>query len=249
MSSLHVAAKTWNNASETLEQVNRRIHDGVPLDQLDARADRYVSRLFELYPFAEPKDFQTSLEIGSGTGYIMKGLKRYLTARGVQHPKIIGLDIAENMLAKAHANIGADPTFDFLLYDGITVPLPDHSIDFIYSVAAMQHIPKPYVYNLFFEIRRLLKDTGFAVIHLLSWRILEHQEKEWPWRTEIYNQVHQVEAHWHHFYSIDELNAVLKVGCGFPFVTMNSDIMLCVGNAEKKITASVSPIAYDAKFA
>jgi hypothetical protein len=95
----------------------------------------------------------------------------------------------------------------------------------------MQHIPKPFAYNLFFEIQRLLAPNGFAVIHLLSFANLAQQQQHWPWKREIDQQVGRVPGeHWHHFYSADELRQVLTVGTGYPHVHVHEHdgIWVCV---------------------
>jgi SAM-dependent methyltransferase len=206
---LAAAAKVWNDPSESLESVNRRIHDGVALDSLADRAKSYVDQIFGLFPYARPKDNASIMEIGSGVGYIMQAMEDGCRERGITPRKIIGLDIAEHVIAKAKSRLGDRPRLSFVLYDGISVPLPDKSFDMIYSVAALQHVPKPYVYNLFLEIRRLLKDDGHAVIQLLGFKLLPKQEQFLPWRDEIRNQIYRVEGHWHHFYSAEELLFVL----------------------------------------
>jgi len=129
------------------------IHDGFKTEkELVERGDRYMEFLFSPFPDLKlPRGFR-ALEIGSGLGYIMEALERYAQIQGVPAERIIGLDIAANMLEKAKARISSRP-FDFLHYDGVHVPFEDGSLDFVYSVASLQHIPKPFVYNLFFEIK------------------------------------------------------------------------------------------------
>jgi ubiquinone/menaquinone biosynthesis C-methylase UbiE len=217
VSDLAAAAKVWNDPSESLDSINRRIHDGVPLESLVARAGSYVDQIFGIFPYARPKDGASFMEIGSGVGYIMEAMDAGSRARGIIPREIVGLDIAEHMIAKAKSRLGNKPRFSFVNYDGIDIPVPDKSFDVIYSVAALQHVPKPYVYNLFFEIYRLLKDDGHAVIHLLGFKVLPRQEQLLAWRDEVRNQVHQVEAHWHHFYSVEELQFVLPAS-GFKHV-------------------------------
>ena len=184
-SDLEAAAQTWNIRDETLESVNSRIHDGVPLNDLETRAQRYVASIFSLFPYASLTNDATVMEIGSGTGYIMEALDSYLKSQGIRLQRIVGLDIAEHMIEKAKQRLGERPGLSFLHYDGINIPAPDKSFDMIYSVAALQHVPKPYIYNLLFEICRLLKDDGYAVIQLLGFKLLPEQEKFFPWRDEV----------------------------------------------------------------
>jgi ubiquinone/menaquinone biosynthesis C-methylase UbiE len=208
-SDLSAAAKVWNNPSESLDSVNRRIHDGAPLEALAARGQWYVDQIFGLFPYAHLKDGASVMEIGSGVGYIMEAMDKGARARGITLGKIMGLDVAEHMLERAMSRLSGNPIFSFIHYDGLHVPLPDRSLDLIYSVGSLQHVPKPYVYNLFFEIRRLLKSDGHAVIQLLGFKLLPKQEKLLPWRDEIHRQIYRIEGHWHHFYSAEELQHIL----------------------------------------
>jgi SAM-dependent methyltransferase len=199
----------WNDPSESLANVNRRIHDGVPLESLSARGQSWVDHIFDLFPYRRPKDNASIMEIGSGVGYIMEAMGNGCSERGIRPGQIIGLDIAEHMIARASARLYGNPMFSFVHYDGVRVPLPDQSLDFIYSVSSLQHVPRPYVFNLFFEILRLLKRDGYAVIHLIG---VKHLPKTTtPWREEIERQVSQGVGHWHHYYSTEELQAVFWV--------------------------------------
>lgn len=186
---LSAAAATWDDPNENIEATNARIHDGVPIDKLEDRADSYIQTIFGLFPYIQLPQQPTCLEIGSGTGYIMEALDRELTRQRKSPLWIGGLDIAKNMLAKAKARLGKKKLFKFFLYDGMSVPLPEESVDFIYSVAALQHVPKPYVYNPFFEMLRIVKQEGFVAIHLLSFKHLAVQEQFFPWREEIKQQI------------------------------------------------------------
>jgi ubiquinone/menaquinone biosynthesis C-methylase UbiE len=208
-SDLAAAARTWNILDEPLESVNRRIHDGVSLDDLEQRANHYVAAMFNLFPYASLKNDASVMEIGSGTGYIMEALDSYAKSQSIRLQRIVGLDIAEHMIEKAKRRLGERPEFSFVHYDGVSVPLPDKSFDMIYSVAALQHLPKPYVYNLFFEIRRLLKDDGHAVIQLLGFKHLPKSEQLLSWRDEVRNQIYRIEGHWLHYYSAEELLFVI----------------------------------------
>jgi len=231
---LDAAAAAWDASRETLEQVNWRIHDGVQADQLDARADGIIAKLFSLFELSKLR-IERVLEIGSGVGYLMEAVER----RTRKHPdrqEIVGLDISASMIAKAKERLAGTPSyqsglFRFESYDGVAMPFPDGHFDLIYSAAALQHIPKPYVYNLFFEIKRTLKDTGLAALQFLPFSLLPQQETQWPWRTEILQQIGQVPSgHWHHYYSSDELEHVLRHGTGFPHVQIDAsdNLWVCV---------------------
>jgi ubiquinone/menaquinone biosynthesis C-methylase UbiE len=245
---VQVAAKAWEVENEDLDAVNRRIHDGVKeAVELQHRADKYVDQLFNRFNYVN-WDIETALEIGSGTGFIMEALERRTRPAG-NGRKIIGLDISNSMIAKARERLRNSPylqsgLFDFALYDGVNVPFPADHFDLIYSVAALQHIPKPYVYNLFFEIKRILKPRGTAILHFLPFSSLERQEKMIPWKVEIEQQIGlRPGRHWHHFYSEEELDAVLRV-TGFQHIHLTPGIYACIRRTQLSLPDSFNPESY-----
>jgi len=224
------AAATWDSANESLEHTNARIHDGVPLHLLEARADGYVTNILTKFRLSLPQR-PAIMEIGSGTGYIMEAMDRRLNSDGNPASSITGLDIARNMLEKARTRLGGRNPFRFQLYDGITPPLPPGSFDLVYSVAALQHVPKPFVYNLFIETKRLLKPGASAVFHLMPFSNLQKWKENgvpYSWADEIANQVYNREAHWHHFYTRDEVDMILRYGTGFQRVEFDESEELWV---------------------
>lgn len=192
---------------EDLDSLNARIHDGVPVDQLYARAAGYVTTgtrdLFEV----KPEPGARVLEIGSGVGWPMQAT---LDA----HPgigRMTGLDISKNMIDQGRRrfaqldNAGdyADK-IEFVRYDGRTFPFEDDSVDFVYSYASLQHIPKEHAYFVFREAFRVLSPGATAVLHYLSVRQIPQQQDEFE--DECRAHVEGVEAkHWHFFYSFEEL--------------------------------------------
>jgi len=242
------AARTWNRV-ESLGETDNRIHDGTGGEEaLRARATWYVeSLLFGRFPQAVPPAAAEVLEIGSGVGWIMQAMNEYLSSLGVSPGRIVGLDVAPNMLAKARQRLGDSAPYDFRLYDGTAIPCADRSFDLIYSVACLQHVPRPYVFNLFFEIRRILKKKGFGLLHFLSTEALPEQEALVPWRVEIERQVKAQEGHWHHFYTRQELADVLAI-TGFPYVVVYDNerggLVACVSNSSLGLPEDFDPEAY-----
>ena len=88
--------QAWVRPS-TLEGLNKRIHDGVPLEQLADRAADRRDTFFELlFPYARPTDGARVLELGPGVGWIMESmLERYPIA------EIVGLDVSPVMIESA----------------------------------------------------------------------------------------------------------------------------------------------------
>jgi ectoine hydroxylase-related dioxygenase (phytanoyl-CoA dioxygenase family)/ubiquinone/menaquinone biosynthesis C-methylase UbiE len=208
---MHAAFKAWDRTDEPLETTELRIHDGAPLEGLRKRGHWYLNTLRQLFPWSAPEPGAVLLEIGGGLGYVMEAaLEQFAPQR------VIGLDVAPSMIEKAEARLRrdgvSDPRLEFMLYDGVTIPLADDSIDYVYSVAALQHVPKVYVYNLLLEIQRILAPQGYCSLHLLSCNNIREHSRLVPFAQEIRSQLRGEDTHWHHFYAFDELLCVLADG-------------------------------------
>jgi phytanoyl-CoA hydroxylase len=211
----HIAFETWEARDEKLEAVEARIHDGVSSEQLRGRAASYLDNLDRLFPKMIPGKNARMLEIGSGVGYILEeALRRY------QPASIVGLDIAAGMIEHAKQRLQRDGVdtrnIQFVHYDGIDAPLPDASIDSIYSVASLQHAPRPYCFRALLEAWRLLRPGGSARIHLLAYSHLRQHSSPQAFEFEVQQQIHARQGHWHHYYTIEEIQTVLACGIGVP---------------------------------
>jgi ubiquinone/menaquinone biosynthesis C-methylase UbiE len=219
---MHPAFETWDIATESLESVENRIHDGVPREQLRNRAKGYMNTFARLFPWSMPPPGARVLEVGSGLGYLMEA-----AAKKLNPSRIVGLDVAANMIAKAKERLARDRVKDerieFNHYDGVTLPYQDNSFDFVYSAAAIQHIPKPYAYNLFFEINRILAPAGFAALHTLSYALLPSHAALFPFQQECLKQIRNEVGHWHFFYSQQELLYILSVGVGVGWLSIREE--------------------------
>lgn len=207
----HIAFKTWEAEGESLESVEARIHDGAPIDLLKQRASGYLELFDRLFPGLDLPERPAVMEIGSGVGYVIEAaIKRYRPGR------IVGLDVASGMIGKARERLQRDgidcSAIDFVHYDGVDAPLPDDSFDLIYSVACLQHAPRPYCYRALMEAQRLIRPGGRVLIHLLAYSHFREHMTPSLFSAEVEQQIGLREGHWHHYYSIDEMDAVLRHG-------------------------------------
>lgn len=96
-----------------------------------------------------------ALEIGCGPGRIMKPMSAYFA-------EIQGVDVSDEMVAKAKENLTGVANAIVQLSDGSTLgQYRDHSFDFVYSYAVFQHIPsKHIVLSYLRDAARVLKPGG-----------------------------------------------------------------------------------------
>jgi ubiquinone/menaquinone biosynthesis C-methylase UbiE len=198
--------QAWVRPS-TLDNLNRRIHDAVPLQELgDRAADRRDTFFEQLFPYARPAKGAKVLELGPGVGWIMEAmLDRYPIG------EITGLDVSPVMIEQAQER-WHDDRAKYVLYDGLHVPLEDDSFDNVYSVACLQHIEKHHAFLAMKELVRVLKPGGHGTFHLISIHHLPTVKRSYE--EECWNHVNNVDEHWMHYYSYDEILVLFSHALG-----------------------------------
>jgi ubiquinone/menaquinone biosynthesis C-methylase UbiE len=99
-------------------------------------------------------------DVGCGPGYLLLLIAKELPAH-----KLVGVDISEEMVARARVNfssIGLDGRADFKLGSADHLPFGDDTQDFIVSTLSLHHWADPqYAFD---EIYRVLKPGGQMLI-------------------------------------------------------------------------------------
>lgn len=115
--------------------------------------------------------YGTCLEIGCGAGRITRQLAE-------EFKEVRALDVSEAMIAYARVRI-PNGNVRFILADGFRLPLPDGSIDAVFSTHVFQHFDSLDDAGEYFrEIFRVMKGGGSLIIHLPIYR--------WPGYRRIY---------------------------------------------------------------
>jgi arsenite methyltransferase len=94
-------------------------------------------------------------DVGAGTGFMTAGLAPLVK-------QVYLLDGSKEMLEIARRNLNAYDNLVFQEADGLSLPLPDHSVDAVFANMYLHHIPDPLV--AIHEMVRLLKPGGRVVI-------------------------------------------------------------------------------------
>ena len=102
-----------------------------------------------------------ALEIGCGPGRIMRPMSKVFG-------EIHGVDVSDEMIARARANLQGIPHAHVHATRGSDLaPFADESFDMVYSYAVFQHIPSSeVVFNYLREARRVLKNGGLMRIQI-----------------------------------------------------------------------------------
>ena len=140
----------WTPATEA--EARALIIDPYPSDEaFEASGQADAARIKDLAPSRD----STLLEFGCGVGRVM----RYLT----EYRRVYGVDVSEQMLAFARRRVPGG-NVDFLRVEGLRLPLPQASIDFLYSLFVLQHIDRKDVRDLIREFRRVVRPGGLLYL-------------------------------------------------------------------------------------
>lgn len=157
------ARQSFNKAAET--------YDDVAALQREV-AQRLLGRMdiVRLNP-------KTIVDVGCGTGDTTLKL-----ARNYKQSQVIGVDFAEYMLDQARSKLSWRDKMlrrqpQFICGDAETLPLADHSVDFVFSSLTVQWCND--LDNAFSEFRRILKPGGLLMFSSLGPDTLKELRESW----------------------------------------------------------------------
>ncbi len=103
-----------------------------------------------------------ALDFGCGVG-------RLTLALGAHFSRVVGVDIADTMIARAreYNTLGARVRYVVNTCDDLSL-FPDSAFDFVYSSIVLQHVPPQSSARYIREFLRLLRPGGVAVFHVPS---------------------------------------------------------------------------------
>ncbi len=118
--------------------------------------DKHLEVLLRL---VQDNQYRNILDIGTGTGYLAFPL-----AKGFPQARVIGIDIAENVLAlnEEKARERGLKNLYFHAFDGLHYPFDEESYDLIVSRYAFHHFPN--VENTVQQMNKLLTKGGRVLI-------------------------------------------------------------------------------------
>lgn len=155
-----------------LRQVRRAFaRAAATYEQHDALQREVESRLIDSLDYYEGKPTRV-LDVGCGTGRGSARLKKRW-----RDAEVIALDASLPMLRQARRHAGWLKPFARVCADGMALPLPDRSMDVVYSNLCMQWCDTPR--DLFREFARVLKPGGFLVASSLGPDTLHELRAAW----------------------------------------------------------------------
>ncbi len=117
----------------------------------------------------------TALEIGFGGGRLLLPASRYFA-------RVVGVDIHDNFdEVRRFLDKFTATNVELMRGDGKTLPVPDGSIDFVYSFIVLQHLPLLETLESYLaEVKRVVKPGRAACLYFghlpFNWRRRKYQD-------------------------------------------------------------------------
>jgi ubiquinone/menaquinone biosynthesis C-methylase UbiE len=108
------------------------------------------------------KGAETILDFGCGTGRLSEFMAR-------DFRKVVGVDISSTMITQGRERLKELKNVELFEIDGQSIPLPDKSVDLVFSYLVFQHIKeREMVRNAFKDIYRVLTPNGIFKVLMRS---------------------------------------------------------------------------------
>lgn len=159
-----IAAHTLQELIDTAEEYYRRVPDAAPLMSKPFawwhETPQMLQDLGALFSGMSLGRSMTVLDFGGGTGWLTRILAQLNCQAICCDVSASALEIGR-ALFEQHPPIGTAPYRPiFLRFDGVTIDLPDASVDRVVCFDAFHHVPNPA--RVIAEIGRVLKPGGIA---------------------------------------------------------------------------------------
>jgi SAM-dependent methyltransferase len=159
----HRVRAYWNTRIHDLEMTAQPVGSREFFDELDEYRFDKLAYLPKIVDFGGYRG-RRLLEVGCGIG---TDLVRFAGGGA----KVIGVDLSETASRLAKSNLEQHSvTGAVLVGDGMSLPLPDESVDVVYAHGVLQYAANPR--GIAEEARRVLKPGGaaiFMVYNRVSW--------------------------------------------------------------------------------
>jgi len=113
-----------------------------------------------------PKDNSAILDLGCGTGLLMKHFAD-------QTKLYIGVDISRELLKHAKKKANPFPNTTLILADADNLPFPDQTFDTVFAITLLQNVPQPN--TTLTEINRVAKTRAPIVVTGLRKRFTQEE--------------------------------------------------------------------------
>lgn len=137
--------------------------DGIPEHVRQRLLGRKVEAMLTRLPAPSAETRLAGLDLGCGHGW-------YATELAKRGYAMTGIDLSSGQIAQASKYCAEQSApVELTAYDGVQIPYPDASFDFVYSINVLHHVVNLEVRErLLAEILRVLKPGGVFLLHEMN---------------------------------------------------------------------------------
>lgn len=147
------ARRDWNHAARHMPREMTAAFDAQDWETYWESGRRQVRDLVDLARRAGPLGTGLAVEIGCGLGRLTRPLAGHFE-------RVVGADIADEMLKIARRDAAAPNITYELLKPGVRLPVDDGAADFVLAWTVFRHVPRSTFENYLDEARRVLRPAG-----------------------------------------------------------------------------------------
>ena len=145
------------------DELSATYAEGIPEHVRQRLLGRKVEAMLTRLPNPSGKSRPAGLDLGCGHGW-------YATELAKRGYAMTGIDLSNGQIAQARKYCeDQEASVELTAYDGVHIPFPDASFDFVYSINVLHHVVKLEVREeLLKEILRVLKPGGVFLLHEMN---------------------------------------------------------------------------------
>lgn len=102
---------------------------------------------------------KTVLDLGCNRGYLLHSFLQHASFQA------IGADLVHYYLKDARRDYG--DTIEFVQSTPTSIPVPDNSVDVVYTIDTVEHLSQPK--QIFLDVYRVLRPGGLFLVHFNPW--------------------------------------------------------------------------------
>lgn len=144
-------------------------------------SEEWKARMIHDYLVPNVPEAGTVVEIGPGGG-------RWTDILRQRCRKVILIDVSERALQLCRERFKDCSNVEYLLNDGHTIPIPDASVDAVWSYDVFVHINPYDTRHYFHEFARILKPGGRAVLHHPGSALARNKPRP-GWRSDLTDEL------------------------------------------------------------
>jgi SAM-dependent methyltransferase len=167
--------RTWNSLAEldplwTVLTIPEKRFGRWNQDEFFATGEAEITKAFEICAMlGQPKERKVAVDFGCAVGRLSRALAR-------RFERVIAIDVSKSMISLGRELNREISNLEFIVNETHALPIPDSSVDFVYSSIVLQHLESDErILAWISEFMRVLRPGGLLAFQLPDRLPLRHR--------------------------------------------------------------------------